>query len=196
MLSQIQPQLLYNTLEVIRGLNRTDPARRATASEAKKSGAGTARSEKTGICLEAFTTEPAIQFYSGNFMHLDPVPHGKFGVRYLKNGGFCFEAQHYPDPVRHPQFPSIVLRPGETYTQKTIYRFLVDMRLPEAKGCYDEECRFSSAGWNCVSDPLQRKNCIGVHDDRCSSFFLYDVKALSETLGFLSAVPHRMKKII
>ena len=83
---------------------------------------GTARSEKTGISLEAFTTEPAIQLYSGNFIHFDPVPKGKYAIRYPKNGGFCFEAQHYPDSVRHPNFPSTVLRPGEIYRQKTVYR--------------------------------------------------------------------------
>ena len=83
---------------------------------------GTAKSEKTGICLEAFTTEPAIQLYSGNFIQYDPVPAGKYGIRYPKNGGFCFEAQHYPDSVRYPHFPSTVLRPGEVYRQKTVYR--------------------------------------------------------------------------
>lgn len=79
--------------------------------------------DRSGITLEAFTTEPAIQLYSGNFIHFDPVPHGKNGVRYPKNGGFCLEAQHYPDSVNHPQFPSTVLRPGEVYRQKTVYRF-------------------------------------------------------------------------
>ncbi len=89
---------------------------------------GTAKSEKSGICLEAFTTEPAIQFYSANYILYDPVPHGKNGVRYPKNGGFCMEAQHYPDSVNHPQFPSTVLRPGETYRQTTVYRFYHDNR--------------------------------------------------------------------
>ena len=84
---------------------------------------GTVKSEKTGICLEAFTTEPSIQFYAGNYIQLDPVPNGKGGVYYPKNGGFCFEAQHYPDSVNHENFPSTVLRPGEIYTQKTVYRF-------------------------------------------------------------------------
>lgn len=84
---------------------------------------GIARSEKTGICLEAFTTEPAIQLYSGNYMHFDPVKSGKNGVCYPKNGGLCMEAQHYPDSINHPNFPSTVLRPDETYTQKTVYRF-------------------------------------------------------------------------
>lgn len=87
---------------------------------------GTVKSEKSGIILEAFTTEPAIQLYSGNFIHCDPVPNGKNGIRYPKNGGFCLEAQHYPDSVNHPHFPSTVLRPGEVYKQKTIYRFRID----------------------------------------------------------------------
>ena len=89
---------------------------------------GTVKSDQTGICLEAFTTEPAIQLYSGNFMHFDPVPNGKNGIRYPKNGGFCLEAQHYPDSVNHPHFPSTVLRPGEVYRQKTIYRFRTDTK--------------------------------------------------------------------
>lgn len=84
---------------------------------------GTAKSEKTGITLEAFTTEPAIQFYSANFIHYDEVKQGKNGVKYPKNGGFCFEAQHYPDSTTHSHFPNVVLRPGETYRQKTVYRF-------------------------------------------------------------------------
>ena len=87
---------------------------------------GTVKSEKSGISLAAFTTEPAIQLYSGNFLHCDPVPHGKNGIRYPKNGGFCLEAQHYPDAMRHPHFPSTVLRPGETYRQTTIYRFTTE----------------------------------------------------------------------
>ena len=87
---------------------------------------GTVKSEKSGIILEAFTTEPAIQLYSGNFIHFDTVSCGKNGVRYPKNGGFCLEAQHYPDSVNHPHFPSTVLRPDEVYEQKTIYRFKTD----------------------------------------------------------------------
>ena len=91
--------------------------------EGKLKPIGTVRSDKTGISLEAFTTEPAIQLYSSNYIQFDPVKHGKNGVRYPKNGAICMEAQHYPDSVNHPNFPSTVLRPGETYTQKTVYRF-------------------------------------------------------------------------
>ena len=84
---------------------------------------GTAKSEKTGICLEAYTTEPAFHFYSSNYIHFDTVKKGKNGVQYPKNGALCFEAQHYPDSVNHDNFPSTVLRPGEIYSQKTVYRF-------------------------------------------------------------------------
>ena len=84
---------------------------------------GYAKSDVTGITLEAFTTEPATQFYSGNFIELDPERHNKQGIVYPKNGGFCMEAQHYPDAINHPNFPSVVLNPGEEYTQTTIYRF-------------------------------------------------------------------------
>ena len=84
---------------------------------------GTARSDKTGICLEAYTTEPAVHFYSSNFIQYDAVKKGKNGICYPKNGALCFEAQHYPDSVNHADFPSTVLRPGEVYTQKTVYKF-------------------------------------------------------------------------
>lgn len=65
----------------------------------------------------------AVHFYSGNYIHFDAAAAGKNGIRYPKNGGFCLEAQHYPDAVNHPHFPSTVLRPGEEYRQKTVYRF-------------------------------------------------------------------------
>lgn len=83
---------------------------------------GIVHSEKTGITLEAFTTEPAIQFYAANFLGDEKLA-GKAGIVYPKNGGFCLEAQHYPDSINHPEFPSTALRPGEVYRQKTIYRF-------------------------------------------------------------------------
>jgi len=83
---------------------------------------GTAKSEKSGISLAAFTTEPAIQLYSGNYIQFDTVKNGKNGIHYPKNGGLCMEAQHYPDSINNPHFPSTVLRPDEIYTQKTVYR--------------------------------------------------------------------------
>ena len=75
----------------------------------------------SGRVMEVFTTEPGIQFYSGNF--LDGTVTGKGGVKYAKNQGFCLEAQHYPDSVHQPDFPSTILQPGATYTQTTVYKF-------------------------------------------------------------------------
>ncbi len=74
----------------------------------------------SGRVLEVLTTEPGVQFYSGNFLANEP---GKNGHIYVHRGGFCLETQHFPDSPNHPNFPSTVLRPGETYTSKTVYRF-------------------------------------------------------------------------
>jgi aldose 1-epimerase len=76
---------------------------------------------KSGRVLEMTTTEPGVQFYTGNF--LDGKVKGKGGVPYQKHAGFCLEAQHFPDSVHHKNFPSVILEPGKTYTQTTIYRF-------------------------------------------------------------------------
>lgn len=76
---------------------------------------------RSGRCMELWTTEPGLQFYSGNF--LDGTITGKRGVVYHKHWGLCLEAQHYPDSVNHPNFPSVILRPGQVYRQTTIHRF-------------------------------------------------------------------------
>jgi aldose 1-epimerase len=75
----------------------------------------------TGRFMEAYTTEPGIQFYSGNF--LDGTLTASKGITINKYWGVCLEAQHYPDSPNHPQFPSTVLNPGEKYTQLTVYKF-------------------------------------------------------------------------
>ncbi len=75
----------------------------------------------SGRMMEMYTTEPGVQFYSGNF--LDGTIRGKRGVVYGKHHGFCLEAQHFPDSVNRPDFPSVILEPGQTYSQTTIYRF-------------------------------------------------------------------------
>lgn len=77
----------------------------------------------TGIEMRVFTTEPAIQFYSGNF--LDGKIIGKDKKQYNYRNAFCMEAQHYPDTPNHPNFPSTTLKPGQTYKQTTIYQFLL-----------------------------------------------------------------------
>jgi aldose 1-epimerase len=71
--------------------------------------------------MEVFTTEPAIQLYSGNF--LDGSLLGKHKIRYQKHHGLCLETQHFPDSPNHPNFPSTILKPGEVFTSKTIYKF-------------------------------------------------------------------------
>jgi aldose 1-epimerase len=75
----------------------------------------------SGRVLEMFTTEPGVQLYTANF--LDGSVKGKGGVAYHKHQGFCLEAQQFPDSINHANFPSTVLRPGEKYTQTTIYKF-------------------------------------------------------------------------
>lgn len=76
----------------------------------------------SGRALEILTTEPGIQFYSGNF--LDGSLIGRNGVAYEKYAGLCLEPQHFPDAPNHSNFPSTVLRPGEEYRHTSIYRFL------------------------------------------------------------------------
>lgn len=75
----------------------------------------------SGRVMEVRTTEPAIQFYSGNF--LDGTITGKGGTVYEYRTGFCLETQHYPDSPNKPEFPNTILRPGETYSSKTVYSF-------------------------------------------------------------------------
>ncbi len=75
----------------------------------------------TGRVLVVETTEPALQFYAGNF--LDGSITGKGGVAYARRTGFCLETQHAPDSPNQPAFPSTVLRPGETYRSQTVYAF-------------------------------------------------------------------------
>jgi aldose 1-epimerase len=79
------------------------------------------RDAPSGRTMEVLTTEPGVQFYSGNF--LDGSDIGKGGVVYERRTGLCLETQHYPDSPNQPDFPSVVLRPGETYRSTTVYRF-------------------------------------------------------------------------
>ncbi len=77
----------------------------------------------TGRQMDVLSTQPGVQFYTGNF--LDGKLTGKKGVVYRQHQGFCLETQHFPDSVNHPNFPSTILKPGETYAQTTVYRFSV-----------------------------------------------------------------------
>ncbi|MDN5216697.1 aldose epimerase family protein [Fulvivirgaceae bacterium BMA12] len=77
----------------------------------------------SGRLMEILTTEPGMQFYSGNF--LDGTLTGKGGVSYQYRSAVCMETQHFPDSPNKPDFPSVVLNPGEVYTSSTVYRFSV-----------------------------------------------------------------------
>jgi aldose 1-epimerase len=79
------------------------------------------RDPESGRTMEVLTTEPGIQFYSGNF--LDGTLVGKGGVRYQRRSGLCLETQHFPDAPHHADFPTTVLRPGQAYRSETVYRF-------------------------------------------------------------------------
>ncbi len=84
--------------------------------------AATVYEASTAIELKAFTTEPGVQFYSGNYLNVNS---GKELKSYPKRSGFCLEMQHFPDSPNHDTFPNTVLNPGEIYTQTTIYKFEV-----------------------------------------------------------------------
>ena len=86
----------------------------------------------SGRVMEVSTTEPGVQFYSGNF--LDGTITGKGGHVYERRTGFCLETQHYPDAPNRPSFPSTVLRPGETYHEVTIHRFGIETTMPFSMG--------------------------------------------------------------
>lgn len=76
----------------------------------------------SGRLMTIATSEPGIQFYTGNFLD-GKLQHTRNGAQYGKNAGLCLEAQHFPDSPNQPSFPNTILRPGERYTQTTIYQF-------------------------------------------------------------------------
>lgn len=80
--------------------------------------------EKTsGIKMDVYTTEPALHFYSGNF--LDNIK-GKNNITYNQRSGFCLETQHFPDAPNHPHFPTTVLKAGEQFYSKTVFKFSLE----------------------------------------------------------------------
>lgn len=81
-------------------------------------------SPESGITLEVYTNEPGIQVYTGNF--LDGTVTGKKGITYNQRASVCLETQHYPDSPNKPQWPSVVLEPGQTYNSECIFKFTVE----------------------------------------------------------------------
>lgn len=84
--------------------------------------AGYCLSPKTGVKMEIYTTEPGMQVYTGNWMTGNFA--GKHGKRYPARSAVCFETQHFPDSINKPEYPSVILRPDETFESRTTYRFL------------------------------------------------------------------------
>lgn len=85
--------------------------------------AATLLEPESGRTMEVYTTEPGVQFYSDNWA--DGYP-GQQGATFPRRSALCFEAQHFPDSPNRPYFPSVILKPGQVYTQKTIYKFGVE----------------------------------------------------------------------
>ncbi|HVG37999.1 MAG TPA: aldose epimerase family protein [Pyrinomonadaceae bacterium] len=94
-------------------LNRSDDTSLVLAARATE--------PTSGRVLEVSTTQPGVQFYTGNF--LDGKVVGKAGKSYQYRYGFCLETQHYPDSPNKPEFPSVVLKPGQQYKQTTVFKF-------------------------------------------------------------------------
>ncbi len=84
---------------------------------------------ESGRILEIWTDQPAIQLYTGNF--LDGTVVGKGGKAYQKHYAFCLETQHFPDSPNHPNFPSTILEPGQTYRTTTVHKFSVAIPIPK-----------------------------------------------------------------
>jgi aldose 1-epimerase len=76
---------------------------------------------KSGRVMEVHTTQPGVQLYTANFLNGSLT--GKRGVAYQQHSAVCLETQHFPDSVNQPKFPSVILRPGQSYRQTTIYKF-------------------------------------------------------------------------
>lgn len=95
--------------------------------------AAVVKESRCGRKMEVYTTEPAVHFYSGNFLN---NVKGKQGIIYKQRTGFCLETQHFPDAPNHPHFPSTELRPGDEFYSKTIFQFSIvsssKATLPEA----------------------------------------------------------------
>jgi aldose 1-epimerase len=84
----------------------------------------------SGRLMECWTTEPSIQFTTCAYLNNQP---GKDGIIYHHSAAFCLETEHFPDSPNHPNFPSTILHPGETYRQVTEYRFTTPKQPPTAE---------------------------------------------------------------
>jgi aldose 1-epimerase len=83
--------------------------------------AARASDPESGRIMEVFTTQPGIQLYTSNY--LDGTLNGKRGIHYAQYAAFALETQHYPDSINQASFPPVVLHPGQTFHEETIYKF-------------------------------------------------------------------------
>ena len=111
----------YEQLVVGRGYDHNFVINRKGDDKNSLTLAARAYEPNSGRVLEVSTTEPAVQFYSGNF--LDGTITGKQGHVYKKRNGFCLETQHFPDSPNHPSFPSTIVQPGKAFHSQTIFKF-------------------------------------------------------------------------
>jgi aldose 1-epimerase len=111
----------YEQLRLGRGYDHNFVLNKEVSGEL--SFAVSAYESNSGRFMEVFTTQPAFQLYTGNSFNGSII--GKGNVAYNLHAGFCIETQHYPDSPNHPEFPSTVLRPGEEYKHRTIFKFSV-----------------------------------------------------------------------
>ncbi|MBN2418264.1 MAG: galactose mutarotase [Deltaproteobacteria bacterium] len=110
----------YEQIRLCRGYDHNYIINQAEDNELKLAAA--VHEPVSGRYMEIYTTEPGVQFYSANFLFGIT---GKSGKAYAPRDAFCLETQHFPDSPNRPEFPSVVLRPGETYRTSTIHRFFV-----------------------------------------------------------------------
>ena len=111
----------FDQLRLAGGYDHNWVVDRDDKDEGELAAAGAVRDPVSGRQLEVLTTQPGVQFYTGNF--LDGATPGKGGATYARRCGLCLETQHFPDAPNQPNFPSTVLRPGGHYRHTTVYRF-------------------------------------------------------------------------
>lgn len=113
----------------------------------------------SGRTLEVYTNEPGVQVYTGNF--LDGTVTGKKGIVYKQRVGLCLETQHYPDSPNKPEWPSVVLRPGETYTSHCVYKFgvLTDDCLKACCASKEACCKDGADGDKACCDEQKDAAC-------------------------------------
>ena len=108
----------HEQIKIGNGYDHSFVIKQENSSDVKH--AATVLGDKTGLKLDVFTTEPGMQFYTGNY--LEQTDKGKNGTHYQQRAGFCLETQHHPDSPNQKQFPSAILMAGDIFTSETIFK--------------------------------------------------------------------------